>query len=494
MPQDLFRWEDGNALVHHCPHCQTPLAHARCRTKCLIKHVEWCKKYHCQLFKKGSSQLCMACISSDEAHQKRHRQIAKLLRQLEKIREAAAAAPKLINSQQFALPGDTFSSKRERKAAKKIEKAAQRPKVVGEEEMRNVCYALHPPEDQASEEVERQHLLNDPAIKSNLPFHRGTARDRHLRIELIANDAKNEFEVPKEEMTRIKTELAVPKLVKGMTAEERRLIGEVTTAIKEDLSIIRREEEETMQRKSGFWRWASRKAYIKLIQSGGISGAEIGKVDVGPANDEDEGEGDDSLTTDDLTDLALDDSSDAGFSTTDASAASSRTGSISQASSNTIGSDHSTEATSSTVSSTISSSSSDVATPKAKQQGVWQVAGGKPTPNSLVNSGTAISIKLSGNKGLHHLRCRPDSSSPGFSGFTSISASDPCDDNADYIYNSPSSSTLQPQTRGAEEMALGQMSTSALPLPSTTKRPTVEVDEDGFSPVRSRRNLRSKEP
>lgn len=40
-------------LVHHCPICKTPLSNKRNQLRCLGQHVEWCNKYHRQLFKIG---------------------------------------------------------------------------------------------------------------------------------------------------------------------------------------------------------------------------------------------------------------------------------------------------------------------------------------------------------------------------------------------------------------------------------------------------------
>ena len=42
--------------VHHCPICQTPLTHSNARSRCLGEHVEWCGRYHTQLFRIGEIQ------------------------------------------------------------------------------------------------------------------------------------------------------------------------------------------------------------------------------------------------------------------------------------------------------------------------------------------------------------------------------------------------------------------------------------------------------
>ena len=77
MPQDLYQWEVNGGLgknanmlttlqsrltcrlVHHCPICYKPLTTPQARSRCLGEHVEWCKRYHTQLFKKGQ---CLSCL------------------------------------------------------------------------------------------------------------------------------------------------------------------------------------------------------------------------------------------------------------------------------------------------------------------------------------------------------------------------------------------------------------------------------------------------
>ena len=56
--------------------------------------------------------------------------------------------------------------------------------------------------------------------------------------------------------------------VKGK--KERALVGRLHDKIVEDLKHDHGEARETMMRKAGFWRWASRKAYNRLAEDGRI--------------------------------------------------------------------------------------------------------------------------------------------------------------------------------------------------------------------------------
>ncbi|KAF2268736.1 hypothetical protein CC78DRAFT_509900, partial [Lojkania enalia] len=78
----LFRWEDTPSLRHHCGFCSRPLSHPGSKQSCLGVHAEPCSRFHQALFMRGHSHDCMACNGMDEAHYKRHIEIAETLRGL----------------------------------------------------------------------------------------------------------------------------------------------------------------------------------------------------------------------------------------------------------------------------------------------------------------------------------------------------------------------------------------------------------------------------
>ena len=303
-----MRWEQGGALgecctqsmsveilltigtVHHCPQCQTPLTNPRSQKRCLGDHVEWCRNYHFQLFKKGECSLqcgveqtadgvqggsiqCMACRNSDEQQDKRWRNIGELIRQLREVSsEEVGATPKTPTAPQLRLPSvDGSATKKDRKDAKKAAKAAARPRIITSKDVKRIGDILNPPVEDEEEDFEKA-LMKDEDIKMNVYYHRGTANTHEMRHRFIKQFRAGQFEldIRKAEMDRIMSELKVPDLADAKTKVERSLISQIQNAVEEDLVHVHGEERQTMQRKAGFWRWANTKAYNRLVENGRI--------------------------------------------------------------------------------------------------------------------------------------------------------------------------------------------------------------------------------
>ena len=110
---------------------------------------------------------------------------------------------------------DSLLTNKERKAAKKAEKISKMAKVVGSADIEFVARVLHPEDPEDDLEIVRQ-LVDEPDVQLNKFFHKGT----------------------------------------GNTTEMRRAFV--------------KKREHMMIRKAGFWRWASRKPYKRLVQHGKI--------------------------------------------------------------------------------------------------------------------------------------------------------------------------------------------------------------------------------
>ncbi|EMC91771.1 hypothetical protein BAUCODRAFT_134565 [Baudoinia panamericana UAMH 10762] len=271
MPNDIYKWEEGGGLVHHCPICETPLSHEKCRSVCLGNHVEWCSRYHTQLFRKGWTSQCAPCKHSEDQHDRRHRQIAELLRQLKNLRDKDG--PKSTTLVEVTVPkllSATPKRKKDRKAAKKAAKVANRAKFITQADIETVAKVLHPCDLDEDEATEERQLLEDPDIKLNLYFHKGTSNTREVRYRHLRPQTGevDEHEVSEQDVDDLLAALGAPlaKLVRN--AEERRLIDAIRKAVQEDMVNVAKESQQTMIRKAGFWRWASRKAYNRLMENG----------------------------------------------------------------------------------------------------------------------------------------------------------------------------------------------------------------------------------
>lgn len=311
MPQDLFKWEDGGILSkpdcygyktlclltdfllteHHCPICQTPLSHDKCRTTCLGKHVEWCHRYH-SLFRKNWSSRCQACKTTDEQREKRHREIAEILAKIRKFKlEEEAAAMEVLGSPLMPRTprtpltakalntmgsGDAVSpftldvpksSKKERKAAKRAAKVQDRDKVVTMADIAFVAKTLHPePEKEEMQADAAMEATGDDAdIKENLKFNSTTWNTKSDRHEYIIKERGGKYVVEEAEIERL---LGVFEVDPQATGREKVLVDELAVAIKSDLVHAHDELANTARQKAGFWRWANRKHYRSLVDNG----------------------------------------------------------------------------------------------------------------------------------------------------------------------------------------------------------------------------------
>lgn len=236
-----------------------------------MKH---CRKYHPQLFKKNTSSQCMACRNGDEQHDQRHRNIAELIRKLRELdSEDDTSASKTPTAPRFTAPFNSSVSKKDRKEAKKAAKAAERPRVVTAKDLKQMGHILHPSDEDATEDLDfEKQLLEDDAIDENKYYHRGTSNTREMRHRFIRQEraGKVELHITEEEMQRIMAELKVPRLEEAASRSERAAITAIRKAVEEDLVHCHGEDQQTMMRKAGFWRWASRKAYERLVANGRI--------------------------------------------------------------------------------------------------------------------------------------------------------------------------------------------------------------------------------
>ena len=166
-------------------------------------------------------------------------------------------------------------TKKERKAAKKANKVSQMAKVLSSADIDFVSKVLHPDETGANEiDVERQ-LVEDPDIQLNRFFHKGTSNVREVRNQFVKKHerkagGKEEPHIDPEELDGLLQLLNVSPLTSKSSVKERAIVTNLREKIEDDLIREQREKELMMQRKGGFWRWASKKAYKRLVQNGRI--------------------------------------------------------------------------------------------------------------------------------------------------------------------------------------------------------------------------------
>lgn len=222
----------------------------------------------------------MGCKSSDEQRYFRHREIAELVRDLRTIDvEQSVSSPITPRASKFdfaVLDGST--SKKDRKEAKRQAKAAGRVLEIRANDIERIGKILHP-EEPVDEEFER-NLLMDKRIEENMYYNSATSNSREERQIFISQDrrGKAELKITDAEIERITTELKVHDICHVKGKKERALVCRLRDKIVEDLKHEHGEARETMMRKAGFWRWASRKAYNRLAENGRIWDWESGEA------------------------------------------------------------------------------------------------------------------------------------------------------------------------------------------------------------------------
>ncbi|KAK5133708.1 hypothetical protein LTR08_007462 [Meristemomyces frigidus] len=201
--------------------------------------------------------------------------MAKLLHQLKELQAAQAPhSPKILTARNEDFSTPSPLSKKDRKVAKKAAKIADMPKVITTADIDFVANILHPcATDSDAAQEEEQRLLEDPDIILNLYYHKGTSNTREIRYRHLKHkqaDGNIEIDIEASDLDALMVALKVPDVATVGTEAERRVIRTLREAVRDDMIKMQKEHEQTVMRKAGFWRWASRKAYDRLMANGSI--------------------------------------------------------------------------------------------------------------------------------------------------------------------------------------------------------------------------------
>lgn len=227
------------------------------------------------------------CIGADEAHYKRHLDIAERVRSVyescgedwtiipseepERGRSRARDSDDTEEDDRSSTSGETAIKRKERKEQRRLLRAASRPKVVTQDEIAYIESVLHPAaaKDDAEgpsnpeevEEIEKNLRYN--AQVYNTGSKRGVLRE-FARIP----DADVDFE---EEMDRILETFRIAELIKrntrnrGLQGKELRhfetSIRGLKERIVEDLVLLKRDEMEVRMRRAAFLRYTNRASF-----------------------------------------------------------------------------------------------------------------------------------------------------------------------------------------------------------------------------------------
>ncbi|KAF2645538.1 hypothetical protein P280DRAFT_545492 [Massarina eburnea CBS 473.64] len=298
-PDILFRWEDSHAL-HHCGFCERPLSHPGAKTSCFGPHSEPCCRFHQAMFMKNKSHTCIMCNNADEAHSKRHNEIADRLRNIydtcgEDWTIIPAYEPERgrsrIRSNYDPDGGDNGDnggdggdgdgplgpsagstlSKKERKEQKRLERAASRPRFVTLEDRIHIGLVLHAADRQdsaAGPDTTEQLAEIEKNLRYNAQvYNEGEKRSALKELSKIT-DADIDFEG---EMSRILEAFRITELLnrntknKGLRGkilrEFDRLVVEFKELVVDDLLLLKKEELEIRMRRAAYLRYTNRASF-----------------------------------------------------------------------------------------------------------------------------------------------------------------------------------------------------------------------------------------
>jgi hypothetical protein len=140
------------------------------------------------------------------------------------------------------------TSKKDRKEAKRVAKAAERAPVITADDIERIARILHPKEP-VDEEFEKA-LLMDKSIENNIFYHPGTANSYEMRDRIIRQERSGRFKLKlsDKELDQIIAEL-LPDMDRSKSKKERDLIARLRKMVEEDLTHDHGEEQQTMMRK-----------------------------------------------------------------------------------------------------------------------------------------------------------------------------------------------------------------------------------------------------
>ncbi|KAI4705497.1 hypothetical protein J4E81_000379 [Alternaria sp. BMP 2799] len=231
------------------------------------------------MFMRLRGHTCKYCMGIDEQHYKRHHDIAERLRA---VYESCGEIDWNIVPDESELEErgtardlgdeDTPSSKRERKDAKRLARAASRSRVITQEEIRYIDSVVHSAEGITSndadgprnpeeiEEIERQ-------LRVGADTQVGRKGIRKL-AEAPVESLNVDFEA---EMDRILETFRINELLrrntktKGLQGKELKMFqGLVETfkhAVLEDIVLVKKDTAEVRMRRAGYLRYTSKTAY-----------------------------------------------------------------------------------------------------------------------------------------------------------------------------------------------------------------------------------------
>jgi hypothetical protein len=238
---------------------------------------------------RNRAHMCAMCSGVDEAHHKRHQDMAERLRNIYKScgedwsiipsDEPERGRPRGRESEEegneeedrSSTSGGAHAKKKDKKEQKRLIRAASRRRVITLEEIQHIESVLHPASTNGDaegprnpeeiEEIERH-------LRYNAQVYNTGAKRRVIKDFAHISDADVDFEA---EMERILESLRVTELLRrntknrGMQGKELKQFEELVAGFKErvveDLVLLKKEEMEVRMRRASYLRYTNRASF-----------------------------------------------------------------------------------------------------------------------------------------------------------------------------------------------------------------------------------------
>lgn len=243
------------------------------------------------MFMRGRGHICHYCHTIDEAHYTRHHNIAEQLHSIyescgegdwpivpsdsvdcERGREVDTRLANSRESNHGLALDDTLSSKRDKKDAKRLARAASRSRVITQEEIRYIDSVLHFAEGVFGSENDGPRNTDEiDEIEKHLRFNAHVYHNsnrRELKKFAQIPEADVDFDG---EMERILDSFRISELVKRNTRTKglqgkdlkvfQTLVFEFKRAVIDDLVLAKKDFLEVRMRRAGYLRYTHKTAY-----------------------------------------------------------------------------------------------------------------------------------------------------------------------------------------------------------------------------------------
>lgn len=242
------------------------------------------------MFMRNRAHMCAMCLGADEAHHKRHVDIAERLRAIYEscgeewpiipTAEPERGRPRTRESEdaedededeRSSISGGAAAKRKERKEQKRLIRAASRPRVITQDEIKYIDSVLHPASAADGDAEGPSNPDEVDEIEKNLRYNAqvyNTGSRRVLKEFARIPDADVNFEG---EMERIFEALRITELLKrnarnrGLQGRDLKnfegLVAEFKERVVEDQVLVKKDELEVRMRRAAYLRYTNRASF-----------------------------------------------------------------------------------------------------------------------------------------------------------------------------------------------------------------------------------------